>query len=178
MCSRISFCLSLLFGKYWRTWLIWKKNKMDVQKSEIRIDLKMFSQEPTVDLTLDFSRDIPSGGGGWGGYLFAGYTHLNKYRPFDQSDYEYETLSVLSARTRTSVILAGKRGSRRHSTTSFSENVMLADTSDKVLEVLLFCGWEIAYPPFNQDNSVLFRRKGCTMKQCGVSIIWEYAKKF
>ena len=96
---------------------------------------------------------------------------MNKYRPFDQSDYEYEILSVLSARTRASVILAGKRGSRRHSTTSFSENVMLADTSDKVLEVLLFCGWEIAYSPFNQDNSALFWRKRNTMKQCGVSII-------
>ena len=48
---------------------------------------------------------------------------------------------------------------------------MLADTSDKVLEVLLFCGWEIAYPSFNQDNSVLFRQKGRTMKQYGVSII-------
>ena len=95
----------------------------------------MFSQEPTVDLTLDFSRDIPSGGGG---YLFAGYTQLNKYRPFDQSDYEYKILSVLSARTRTSVILAGKRGSRRHSTTSFSENVEVAETSYQMLQVLSF----------------------------------------
>ena len=37
---------------------------MDVQKSEIRIDLKMFSQELTLVVTLDFSRDISSGGGG------------------------------------------------------------------------------------------------------------------
>ena len=119
-------------------WFFEEQNKMDVQKSEIRIDLKMFSQEPTVDLTLDFSRDIPSGGGGWGGYLFAGYTHLNKYWPFDQSDYEYEILSILSARTRTSVILAGKRGSRRHSTTSFSENVEVAETSYQMLQVFSF----------------------------------------
>ena len=97
-----------------------KKNKMDVQKSEIKIDLKMFSQEATLVITLDFSRDLPSGGGGWGGCLFAGYTHLNKYRPLDESDYEYEIFSVLSARARTSVIFAGKRGSRRHSTTTFS----------------------------------------------------------
>ena len=40
-----------------------KKNKMDVQKSEIRIDLKVCSQEATLVVTLDFSRDIPSGGG-------------------------------------------------------------------------------------------------------------------
>ena len=111
---------------------------MDVQKSEIRIDLKMFSQEATLLVTLDFSRDIPSGGGGGGCYLFAGYTHLNKYRPLDESDYEYEIFSVLSARTRTSVILAGKRGSRRHSTTSFSENVEVAETSYQMLQVLSF----------------------------------------
>ena len=49
-----------------------------------------------------------------------------------------------SARAWTSVILAGKRDNRRHSTTSFSENVALADRSFKVLQVLLFCGWEMA----------------------------------
>ena len=51
-------------GEFPLPWFFEEQNKMDVQKSEIRIDLKMFSQEPTVDLTLDFSRDIPSGGGG------------------------------------------------------------------------------------------------------------------
>ena len=44
-----------------------------------------------------------------------------------------------SARARTSVILAGKRGSRRHSTTSLSENVELAERSYQMLEVLSFC---------------------------------------
>ena len=39
-----------------------------------------------------------------------------------------------SARARTKVILAGKCGSRRHSTTSFSENVVVAETSYKMLE--------------------------------------------
>ena len=34
-----------------------------------------------------------------------------------------------SAHARTSVILAGKRDSRRHSTTSFSESVVVAETS-------------------------------------------------
>ena len=51
-------------GEFPLPWFFEEQNKIDVQKSEIRIDLKMFSQEPTVDLTLDFSRDIPSGGGG------------------------------------------------------------------------------------------------------------------
>ena len=39
-------------------------------------------------------------------------------------------------------ILAGKRGSRRHSTTSFSENVEVAETSYQMLEVLSFCDRE------------------------------------
>ena len=42
------------------------------------------------------------------------------------------------------VILAGKLGSRRRSTTSFSENVVVAETSYRMLEVLLFCGLERA----------------------------------
>ena len=37
------------------------------------------------------------------------------------------------------VILAGKRGSRLYSTTSFSESVVAAGTSYQMLEVLAFC---------------------------------------
>ena len=37
------------------------------------------------------------------------------------------------------LILAGKRDSRRHSTTSFSENVVVAGTSYQMFEVLSFC---------------------------------------
>ena len=48
----------------------------------------------------------------------------------DDDDYEYEIFSILStAHVWTSVILAGKCGSRRHSTMSFSENVGVAGTS-------------------------------------------------
>ena len=44
-------------------------------------------------------------------------------RFFDEDDYEYKIFSILSiAQAWTSVILAGKRDSRRHSTRSFSEN--------------------------------------------------------
>ena len=49
-----------------------------------------------------------------------------------------------SARVRTNVILAGKRGSRRHFTTSFSENVEVAETSYQMLEILSFSDREKA----------------------------------
>ena len=39
-------------------------------------------------------------------------------------------------------LVAGKRGSRRHSTTSFSDNVKVAETSYQMLEVLSFCDRE------------------------------------
>ena len=56
---------------------------------------------------------------------------------------KYEISSILtSARVWTSVILAGKRGSRRHSTTSFSENVEVAETRYQMLVVLSFCDRE------------------------------------
>ena len=56
---------------------------------------------------------------------------------------KYEISSILtSARAWTSVILAGKRGSRRHSTTSFSENVEVAETRYQMLVVLSFCDRE------------------------------------
>ena len=41
-------------------------------------------------------------------------------------------------------ILAGKLSSRRRSTTSFSENVVMAETSYQMLEVLSFCDRERA----------------------------------
>ena len=56
----------------------------------------------------------------------------------DENDYEYEIFSIVSsARAWGSVILAGKLGSRRHSTTSVSESVyVVAGTSYQMLEVL------------------------------------------
>ena len=45
-------------------------------------------------------------------------------------DYEYEIILILSiARAWISFILAGKRDSRRHSTTGFSTNVLVVGTS-------------------------------------------------
>ena len=55
---------------------------------------------------------------------------LESFRFWDEDDYEYEIFSILSiAHAWTSVILAGKRDSCRHSTTSFSENVVVAGAS-------------------------------------------------
>ena len=46
-----------------------------------------------------------------------------------ENDYEKQIFSILiSARSLTRVILAGRRDSRRHSTTSFSEIVVVAET--------------------------------------------------
>ena len=60
-------------------------------------------------------------------------------RFWDEDDYEYEIFPILSsARARTTVILAGKCGSRRLSTTSFSESVVVAKTSYQMLEILSF----------------------------------------
>ena len=55
---------------------------------------------------------------------------LESFGFWDEEDYEYEIFSILSsARARTNVILAEKRDSRRHSTTSFREGVVAAETS-------------------------------------------------
>ena len=42
-------------------------------------------------------------------------------------------------------IFAGKRGTRHHSATGFSENVLVAETSYQMLEVLSYCKWERAF---------------------------------
>ena len=60
------------------------------------------------------------------------------FRFWDEVVYETKILPILSyARARTNVIVAGKYGSRRQSTTSFSENVVVAKTSDQMLEILI-----------------------------------------
>ena len=57
--------------------------------------------------------------------VFDLYSELRVLRFWVEDDYEYEIFSILSiARMWTSVILAGKRDSSRHSTTSSGANVV------------------------------------------------------
>ena len=77
------------------------------------------------------------------------------------------SLQIMLLPIRTSVILAGKRGSRRHSTTSFSENVEVAETRYQMLEVL---------PPSLKVTVLTFLVKNGKMKLSWESIFWEYAK--
>ena len=73
--------------------------------------------------------------------------------------------------------MAGKRGGRRHSNTSFSENVEVAETSYKMLKVLSFCDQERVQPPSLNVTVLTFLVKNGKMNLSGVSIFSEYAKK-
>ena len=63
---------------------------------------------------------------------------IENFRFWDGDDYEYEIFPVLSsALSWTRVISAGKRDSRRHSTTSFSKNIVVAGTSYQILKFII-----------------------------------------
>ena len=66
-----------------------------------------------------------------------------------------------------SVNLAGKRGIRPNSTTSFSESVVVAGTSYQILDVLAFCNRERAQPPSITMTVLTFLVKKSTMKNSG-----------
>ena len=92
----------------------------------------------------------------------------------DKGDYEGEFFPILSsAHARTNVILAGEFGSRRQSTTSFSEKVLVAKTSYQMIEILLFSGRERALSLSMKISVPTFVVKKSTMKLCGVSILRE-----
>ena len=110
--------------------------------------------------------------------LFGSAYKIESFRFYDENDYEYEIFSMLStACAWGSVILAGKRGSRRHATTRFNKSVVAAGTSYQMLEVLAFWNRERAQPPSITITVLTFLVKKSTMKNSGVSIFWEYAKK-
>ena len=101
-------------------------------------------------------------------------TRLESFRFEDEDDYENEFFPILSsARARANVILAGKFGSRRQSTTSFSEKVVVAKTSYQMLEILSFSGRERALPLSMEISEPTFVAKKSTMKLCGVSFLRE-----
>ena len=69
--------------------------------------------------------------------------------------------------------MARKRGSRRHSTTSFSENVEVAETGYEMLEVLSFCDQERVQPSSLKVTVLTFLVKNGKMKLSGESIFVE-----
>ena len=73
--------------------------------------------------------------------------------------------------------MAGKRGSRRHATTSFNKSVFAAGTIYQMLEVLAFWNRERAQPLSITITVLTFLVKKSTMKNSRVSIFQEYAKK-
>ena len=88
-----------------------------------------------------------------------------------------------SARAWTSVILAGKRYSCRHSTTSLTENVVMAETSHQMLEVLSFCDWERAEPPVihtDEARTWIGEKAQSQISTCSRSCprIWRSLKTF
>ena len=72
----------------------------------------------------------------------------------DENDYEYEIFATLGiARAWARITLAGKK--RRHSTTSFSVNVVVAEELSHVTRFLILRSEE-ALTSFNKDNSANF----------------------
>ena len=59
--------------------------------------------------------------------------------------------------------MAGKLGSRRHSTTSFSKNVVMTETSYQMLEVLRT---REGLTSFNIDNSAIFSNEKRSFPGC------------
>ena len=78
-------------------------------------------------------------------------------------------------RAREPASLAGKRGSLRHPTTSFSENVDVTEKSYVNYQVL--GNFIILRPGEELKNRANFFGEKNTIKFSGVSIFWEHAEK-
>ena len=69
--------------------------------------------------------------------------------------------------------LAGKRGSRRHSTTSFSRNVVVAETSS---QRFITSRTRKGSTSFNKNNRAIFSGEKSTMTLSGV-YVFEITRK-
>ena len=69
--------------------------------------------------------------------------------------------------------MVGKCGSRRHSTPSFSENVVVTKTSYQMLGVSSFSDLEGALPPSREISVLTFVVNKSTTKLSGVFIFRE-----
>ena len=96
-----------------------------------------------------------------------------------RKDYEYKIFSIpSSALARTNVILAGKRGSRRHSATSCSTSIVVGETSYQILEVQSFCNRERAKPsPIKLNNRTNFQVENSAIKLSGLNIFSTVREK-
>ena len=103
---------------------------------------------------------------------------IESCRFWDEDDYEHRVFLLLSsALVWASVSLAGKRNSRRHSNTSFSENVVVAGKSYQILEVWSFCDRERVKPSPMKITALIFQVKNSTMKLSRLNIFRQNAKK-
>ena len=73
--------------------------------------------------------------------------------------------------------MAGKRDSRRHSTTSFSKNVVVAKTSYEMLDYQDYFAIETWFNLFQKDNSVNFSREKKYDEAFGMSFFKNTRKK-
>ena len=98
-------------------------------------------------------------------------TRLESFRFEGEEDYESEFFPILSsARARTNVILAGKFGSRRQSTTNFSEHVVVAKKSYQMLEILSLSDRERALSLSMEISVSTFVVKKKYNEECRVSV--------
>ena len=100
--------------------------------------------------------------------LFKLFLFIESFRFWDEN----EIFSVLStARAWTNVILAGESDNRRDSTTSFDENVVVAETSYQIIEVSSsFCDRERAKPSPIKITALIFPVRNSTMNLSRLTI--------
>ena len=100
--------------------------------------------------------------------LFKLFLFIESFRFWDEN----EIFSVLStARAWTNVILAGESANRRDSTTSFDENVVVAETSYQIIEVSSsFCDRERAKPSPIKITALIFPVRNSTMNLSRLTI--------